>query len=169
MPMASLFHASLSEFEPGFVVTASNQVNVYPTAAKLIDSARACKNVSRIVAVFATAQPGDAVAYLQTQLGVSGRFSELSDIHLYEVEMPLCGFGPMRLLKDIDNMLQANTDPSPLVREYLNPTRNWLFLEYYGPEFKVLKELDLPSNDAIDSCGQNYHIDSIHGERLSGL
>lgn len=167
--LMTLYHASFSVFTDSQVVVASTPTTIHPNAAAVVDSKRIGTGISRSIAVFATDDPAAAVAYLQAELNYKNSGNKNPHIYLYEVEMVSISKGPMRLIKEIEDSIAAHKDVEALVEEYLNPQKSWYFWEYYGPEFKVLKRLALPSSDKVDAWSTYYQIDSIKAEGISGI
>ena len=163
-----LYHASFSVFTNSQVVVASVPTTIHPNAVAAVDSVCTSSD-SRSIAVFATDDPAAAVAYLQAELNYNNTVNKNSQIHLYEVDMISMNKGSMRLIKEIEDSITAHKNIDALVEEYINPKMNWLFWEYYGPKFKVLRSLALPTEDEVNSWSTYYGIDSIKVEELSRI
>lgn len=127
-----LYHATELEFREGQTITASFTAKSYPDAIAQVQAKIAPQGISRKVALFCADSAEWAAVFADKQ--------NMESPNIYEVKMDAFAHGPFALIFRIHRTLCRSLPVDHLVEEYLNPSKNWKFMEYYGPSCQVVKE-----------------------------
>ena len=132
-----LYHASETPMEPGYHLVASRPSNYYPTATKVMDTARPPGRPPRRTSIYC-ADSAEFALYFRTCQGGA----RASSLHIYEVEVKAFHKAPFALTHVICERIRAGQNPSSLITEYWNPNSNWHFYEYLTDRLKIVREID---------------------------
>lgn len=138
-----LYHASTRQFPPGTALTPQGP-SAYPNASQLMDAHRPNSVPARASAVFAAETPEFAAYYLALQ-GIPHE-----DIRLYEVSMPNHHRAPFSLTHAIDRRTTSHGNTQRQIQEYWNPTGNWNFWEFFGPQAQVIRSVPTPPEHEVE-------------------
>lgn len=147
-----LYHASVKELEIDRVITADRPVSFYPDVVPIYENARPDGAPSRSVCLFAADAPEKAARFMQAQ----GQES----FHIYEVEMNEFWSGPFCITHEIYRRMKLERPIDGLIGEYWNPKRDWRFIEYFGPQLKILSEVAIPDGMAVLLVQISYEHDA---------
>lgn len=156
------YHASLRTFDPDTLLTAPPAVIVYPQAVAAIESAKLVGHPTRTACYFACGSPGNAATYLNAQVAYNN-----VPIYVYECSFP-AGYhsGAMALVKAIDTKLGSGQPVQRAIDEYWYPTLRWLFLETFGPELLIVRQVPAPSLPEMGAASGLYQIDLAKANAL---
>lgn len=131
-----LFHATYSSLSSGQEIVANSDCAYYPEVLTVLEPNRPPHSLSRLRCVFAADSVVAATTFLNSQNN-----SSASPIRVFEVAMPLHYKAPFRLIHEIGNRIKAGRPVESLVSEYWLPKHEWVFWEFFGPAFQVVREV----------------------------
>ncbi len=138
-----LFHGSTNHYAKGEVVGPFVQTRFYEnkivpnghqSVESLLEQARPETKFSRLNAVYAFAEPGQCIRYLNGE-GVAQFF-------LYEVAMDSTTICPMLLVDFISRYQSSAQVTEALIKEYWDPKMEWRLTEYLAESFQIVAEVD---------------------------
>lgn len=136
-----LFHATHSNLSPGQEIVANSDCSYYPEVLSILEFNGPPQRLSRRRCVFAAESVVAATTFLNSQRGDS----IIDSIRVYEVAMPIYHKAPFRLIHEMGKRIEAGQSVETLVTEYWTPEHGWLFWEYFGPAFQVIREVPAAS------------------------
>ncbi len=128
-----LFHGTGTRLKDGELVVATYPCAYYPQAVAEIEKGRPTGRPSRSICLFAADTIVGATRFMDGQ--------KVFPSWIYEVEMDNYQCAPFRIAHEINLRLEAGKPVDKLVDEYWSPTLPWFFSEYFGPSFRVLREV----------------------------
>ncbi len=157
----TLYHASFELFE--LDATLAGKTRVIHSDKHWIEDAfeeaRKERFCSRRAAVFASANPEDAYAYLRGE-------SAERKIYVYEVEMPSPHRHPMVLIDRAAVNGPKHTSISDIANEYWTPTKTWTYWEYFDTSLTILRLTAEPDDEAYGIAKGRHLIDFDLARRL---
>ncbi len=156
-----LFHATYSLFFPGQEIVPDANCRYYPEVLDVLERDRPPDSLSRRLCVFAADSVVAATTFLNSQHANCG-----GRVRVFEVTMPLCHRAPLRLIHEISRRIRAGQPVESLVAEYWMPRHEWVFWEFFGPAFQVMREV--PAAELVDMAAFHirYNKDFRLGESL---
>lgn len=147
-----LFHATYSSLSPGQEIVANADCSYYPEVMAILEPERPPHSLSRLRCVFAADSVVAATTFLNSQ-----HKDCVSPIHVFEVAMPLHHKAPFRLIHEIGKRIKAGQPVKSLVSEYWLPKHEWVFWEFFGPAFQVVREV--PAATVVEMTGFQLSYD----------
>lgn len=144
----TLFHATYSLFSPGQEIIANTDCSYYPEVLAALEAKRPQNCLSRLRCVFAAESIINATTFLHSQ-----NTDSLRPMHIFEVEMPLRHKAPFWLIGEIATRIKNERSIDSLVSEYWLPKHPWVFWEFFGPSFRVVREV--PAATAMEMYVQH--------------
>lgn len=156
-----LFHATHKSYSPGQEIVANVDCSYYTEVLTILESNGPPHNLSRLRCVFAAESVVAATTFLNSQ-----HRDCISQIHVFEVAMPLHHRAPFRLIHEIGKRIQAGQSVESLVAEYWLPKHDWVFWEFFGPAFQVVREVPIATLTEMTVFQLNYDKDLALGASL---
>lgn len=153
------FHATTETWADGTRLTGPPRAAVCPGAVAALQAACPPGAPRRDACFFACENPENAVRFLQAELTRKPTPSNCP-IVVYSVDFP-AGYasGPMALVGAIEKKLATGSPVTEAVAEYWASTRNWQFLEFFGPEMLIIAPEEMPDLIAESAATFRYQND----------
>lgn len=158
------YHATTKVYVAGDSIVPTGPTTYYVDAVRELEMARPHGAPSRDVCVFSADSPGAASQFKEAQLRYERNAGAAYQV--YEVaHVGAHRSAPMRLVAEISSRIQAATPFGPVVSEYWSPALNWHFMEWFGPELRVIAQATAGvDNEIVRSF--HYGQDTDQSKRL---